>query len=364
MFLQPRPVPMILKDDSPMLEQCHYYWEIKLSHLQYRYSSEGWFGIGMSNVTQVDANNLIQHNLSKANFWGYGNNGTLAHNNEIKQYGPHFHEGDILGAHLDLHHGTLEFHRNRKPLGIAYTGLHENVPLYPVLIGATAIPMPNKIDGPYIFAPSLQLMCYRILTKTMTKEDILKAVPPGLIPLVNTFEFLHYFTGEPPKPHLYTSSYEMVIVSEEEENFEMPVMRSRRRNRRQAPSSQASSSSETNNNNQPSSSTSIPPRKRGRPRKVPLNTENTDHINQPSCSRSIPPCRGGRSRKVPLNTENTDLINNPSCSTSAPVRKRGRPKKVSLNSSDSIISPVRKTCTTTKRNASKKSSQKCGCCGC
>jgi hypothetical protein len=299
---------MILKDDSPMMEQCHYYWEIKLSHVQYRYSSEGWFGIGMSNVNQIDATNLIQNSVSKENFWGYGSNGTLAHNNEIKQYGPHFHEGDTLGAHLDLYHGTLEFHRNRKPLGIAYTGLHENVPLYPVLIGATAIPMPNKIDGPYIFPSSLQLMCYRQLTKFMSKEDILKVAPPGLISLVNSFESLHYFTGEPPKPELYSRNYEMVIVSEEEENYQVPtVFRPKRRRRHQATSSRASSS-ETNN-------------------------------NQPSCSTNLQPRRRGRPRKNPLNTENESILS-PERQTSEPERR------------------------TSQRNTHKKASQKCGCCGC
>ncbi|KAF4520397.1 hypothetical protein B566_EDAN016684 [Ephemera danica] len=232
MFLIRRPVPMIIRDDSPMQPAHHYYWEIKVSHVKYRYASDGWFGVGTDDVTQVDATNLMNSSTSRDNFWGYGSNGTISHNKEVKQYGPHFHEGDTLGAHLDLYHGTLEFHRNKKPLGIAFTGLPNNVTMYPILIGATAIPTPGEMIGPLKFLPSLQLNCYQHIARTMSKEDVLRVVPPGLVHLVNALEFLHCCTGEPANPGLYMTNFEMVIVSdsEEENRVTRPVRRKRRKN--------------------------------------------------------------------------------------------------------------------------------------
>lgn len=54
--------------------------------------------------------------------WGYSYRGHVQHDNVRTAYGPRFGQGTIIGVHLDMCSGTLEFFHNRRPLGIAFTG--------------------------------------------------------------------------------------------------------------------------------------------------------------------------------------------------------------------------------------------------
>ena len=49
--------------------------------------------------------------------WGLSYMGSLYHMGESKPYSTKFGQGTIIGVHLDMWHGTLEFYKNRTPLG-------------------------------------------------------------------------------------------------------------------------------------------------------------------------------------------------------------------------------------------------------
>jgi hypothetical protein len=314
---------MIIRDDSPMPPSHHYYWEIKVSHMKYRYASDGWFGVGTNTVTQLDATNLMNNSTSRDNFWGYGSNGTVSHNNQVKQYGPHFHEGDTLGAHLNLYHGTLEFHRNKKPLGIAFTGLPKNITMYPILIGATAISTPSEMEGPHKFLPSLQLSCYQRLAKVMMRDDLLRIVPPGLVQLVDVFNFLHYCTGEEANPGQYSNKFEMVIVSDnEEENWVSKRQRRQRRRNAHVDPHYSPTLSDSDDDENWANEQRIQQWNQGRPLR----------IDEPSCSNVESNKRRGKSH--------TDSQNN-KISSACQKKTRSCPKKNQpLNSNESVLQSV------------------------
>lgn len=46
--------------------------------------------------------------------------GQKIHRNRVEEYSNGFSRGDIVGVHVDLNAGTLEFSRNGKMLGIAF----------------------------------------------------------------------------------------------------------------------------------------------------------------------------------------------------------------------------------------------------
>jgi hypothetical protein len=43
--------------------------------------------------------------------------GTIQHMGKMQPYGPPYGHGSIIGVHLDMWKGTLQFYLNRKPLG-------------------------------------------------------------------------------------------------------------------------------------------------------------------------------------------------------------------------------------------------------
>lgn len=49
--------------------------------------------------------------------WGYSYNGTVQHDSQLRHYSSKFGLGSLIGVHLDMVAGTLEFYLNRKPLG-------------------------------------------------------------------------------------------------------------------------------------------------------------------------------------------------------------------------------------------------------
>lgn len=50
--------------------------------------------------------------------YGYSYTGKIFHEGKCRPYGYGFGQGVIVGVHLDMWHGTLEFFINRKPLGM------------------------------------------------------------------------------------------------------------------------------------------------------------------------------------------------------------------------------------------------------
>lgn len=55
-----------------------------------------------------------------AHSWGYSYKGRIQHNKMSRKYGLRFDLGSLIGIHLDMCAGTLEYYLNRKPLGKSY----------------------------------------------------------------------------------------------------------------------------------------------------------------------------------------------------------------------------------------------------
>lgn len=49
--------------------------------------------------------------------WGYSYYGSIQHNRMRRTYGGRFDKGSIVGVHLDMYRGTLEYYLNRRRLG-------------------------------------------------------------------------------------------------------------------------------------------------------------------------------------------------------------------------------------------------------
>ena len=59
---------------------------------------------------------------ASAREWGLtGLSGQKINKNRVEEYSGNFAKGDVVGVHIDLNVGTLEFSKNGKMLGLAYT---------------------------------------------------------------------------------------------------------------------------------------------------------------------------------------------------------------------------------------------------
>ncbi|KAG7168769.1 SPRY domain-containing SOCS box protein 3-like 2 [Homarus americanus] len=108
--------------------------------------------------------------------------GIIRHASQFRPYGPRWGKGSIVGIHLDMWRGTLKFFLNRKPLGIAFTGL-QNLELYPV-VTSTSAHSGMKLVTSCIFPANLQFLSSEVVLKHICEkmkvrpEDL--PLPPGL----------------------------------------------------------------------------------------------------------------------------------------------------------------------------------------
>lgn len=133
-------------------------------------------GVGTENfnINQLcqEFNNLLGFDNES---WGMTFNGKLCHNKKVSDYHPiaGFTMGSIVGVHLDMWNGTLEYYLNRIPLGIAFTGLKNKI-LYPML-SSTAAHSIMKLTFAHSEPYSLSLLSLRSL-----KLPSVSNLPPGL----------------------------------------------------------------------------------------------------------------------------------------------------------------------------------------
>ncbi|ESO83919.1 hypothetical protein LOTGIDRAFT_107918 [Lottia gigantea] len=157
-----------------------YFWEVKMSSPVY--GTDMMIGVG----TEFIDLNKYQHKFCSligqdAESWGLSYTGSTQHRNNKTRYSSKFGQGSIIGAHLDMWRGTLAFYKNRKPLGIAYTGLQGKV-LYP-MVSSTAARSGMKVITSRSFKTSLQFMCCQTLRRIIPHHlSVLDTVslPPGL----------------------------------------------------------------------------------------------------------------------------------------------------------------------------------------
>ena len=131
--------------------------------------------------------------------FGFSYVGYIQHCGKKRNYGSFFGEGSLVGVHLDMWRGTLEFLLNRKPLGkclalrtlipvmhlirlllsisgIAFTGLR-NIKLYP-MVCSTAAHSKMRLTYSCSVPASLQTECLAVLKPS--QKAYLTAVYPGL----------------------------------------------------------------------------------------------------------------------------------------------------------------------------------------
>lgn len=76
-------------------------------------------GVGTSGLNFLDWRDEFCSLLGiDSHSWGYSYHGNIQHDNLVRKYGSPFGMGSIIGLHLDMCSGTLEYYLNRKPLGI------------------------------------------------------------------------------------------------------------------------------------------------------------------------------------------------------------------------------------------------------
>lgn len=177
-------------------------------------------GIGTENFNINQANEEFRNLLGcDGESWGLTFLGSLHHNNKTQSYNPiaGFTMGSIIGVHLNMWNGTLEYYLNRIPLGVAFSGLKNKI-LYP-LLSSTASHTVMKLIFAHSEPHSLSLISVKYLS-----EKSLDDLPPGLKSYNKTCWWLF------PKsscfkhdkkfdllPSLYT--IDMLTDSDEDESF-------------------------------------------------------------------------------------------------------------------------------------------------
>nr|CAH7723015.1 unnamed protein product [Callosobruchus chinensis] len=160
--------------DLELKPNFHYYWEIKM--LTMLYGTDVMVGVGTSDVI---LNNWKYKACSMlgidSNSWGYSYRGIIQHNNARKRYGSKFGFGSIIGVHLNMCNGTLEYYLNKKPLGIAFTGLKQ-FKLYP-LVSSTAAQSAMRILSTYAEKPTLQMLSLDVICKHPALYKMYKQIP-------------------------------------------------------------------------------------------------------------------------------------------------------------------------------------------
>jgi hypothetical protein len=105
-----------LRGSEPFMQNMHHFWEMKM--ISNLYGTDVMVGIGTSKIIYGDWQYRFFSFLGfDKQSWGYSYNGLIQHNNVRRCYGSKFGLGSLIGVHLDMCAGTLEFYLNRRPLG-------------------------------------------------------------------------------------------------------------------------------------------------------------------------------------------------------------------------------------------------------
>ncbi|KAJ9578603.1 hypothetical protein L9F63_005180, partial [Diploptera punctata] len=133
-------------------------------------------GVGTRNVDLLGATHNFCSLLGcDEESWGYSYLGSIQHKGIKVTYGQPFGCGSIVGVHLDMWKGTLQFYLNRKPLGVAYTSLRGKT-LYPMVCSTTA-KTSMRITYSTSASSSLQLMCLKTISSNPKVIKMLRTIP-------------------------------------------------------------------------------------------------------------------------------------------------------------------------------------------
>jgi SPRY domain-containing SOCS box protein 3 len=94
--------------------------------------------------------------------YGYSYRGLIQHAGCLKYYGKKYTRGCIVGVHLNLKTGTMEFYLNRRTQGLAFTGisLDPTVSYFPMACSTSAKSVIKLINATS-YPDNLQFNCMR-----------------------------------------------------------------------------------------------------------------------------------------------------------------------------------------------------------
>ncbi|KAG8222879.1 hypothetical protein J437_LFUL003524 [Ladona fulva] len=147
-----------IRGEHPLEPGMHHYWEVKI--LTPLYGTDIMVGVGAATV-ELRKDSYCSLLGEDNESWGYSYNGNIQHGGHRSSYGYPFGLGSIVGVHVDLWHGRLEFYLNRKPLGVAFTNLHGKT-LFP-LASSTAARSGIRLIHASSHPHSLLFSCTRAL---------------------------------------------------------------------------------------------------------------------------------------------------------------------------------------------------------
>ncbi|KAJ8959069.1 hypothetical protein NQ318_022325 [Aromia moschata] len=164
----------VVRGNAPFQPNLHYYWEIKM--ISNLYGTDVMVGIGTSKIVVSDWSYRFCSMLGiDSQSWGYSYHGKIQHNKFVRKYGSQFGQGSIVGVHLDMCSGTLEYYVNRKPLGIAFRRL-KGRELYP-MVSSTAAQSAVRITCAVTEEPTLQMRCLEFISKCPALYRMYKEIP-------------------------------------------------------------------------------------------------------------------------------------------------------------------------------------------
>lgn len=221
-----------VRGNIPLTPGRQYLWEIKM--ISFIHGTDVVVGIGTSQV------NLTAHSQkfvtllgSDSESWGFSYKGEIIHAGNRTSYGPPFGKGSIVGVHLNMWTGSLEFYLNRQRLGVAFR-IKKNTVLFPMIcstMGNSTMRLVNTMSWP----ASLELSCLQAISSMPELSEI-----PGLRAVWGKTLWWRQATEKKKvEDHLSPDEveYDLEIISSDEEEQERILLRSRRvpRNRQARP---------------------------------------------------------------------------------------------------------------------------------
>lgn len=203
-----------VRGDMPCVAGSEYYWEIKV--LTLLYGTDVMVGVCTDKV-DLDTAQLNFRSLlgSDEESWGFSYRGYIQHKGKMQPYGPPYGRGSIIGVHLDMWKGTLQFYLNRKPLGTAFTSLQGRT-LYPAL-SSTAAKSAMKVIYSSSFPSTLQLLCLKSVSSNSGMMKMLKTVPYLKSQIENEYWWLTPPEGSAGSVVGHREYFRMEVAENEEE---------------------------------------------------------------------------------------------------------------------------------------------------
>ncbi|XP_044759659.1 SPRY domain-containing SOCS box protein 3 isoform X2 [Coccinella septempunctata] len=154
----------------------HYYWELKM--ISKLYGTDVMIGVGtkegLQNFTNYRFRFCSMLGLDDQT-WGYSYHGKIQHDKLTRIYGESFGLSSRIGVHLDMCSGKLEYYINRKPLGVAFTGLKKKE-LYPMAC-ATAAQSSMRLICSVSQEETLQMLCLKCVHQNSYLYEKYSSIP-------------------------------------------------------------------------------------------------------------------------------------------------------------------------------------------